>query len=209
MDDFTPSDTTILDFLRERDSATVAELADAMDVTATAVRQRLLRLLAQGLVERTASPAGRGRPVHQYRLTAAGRRQAGVNFADLAVALWAEICALDDQRVKERLIEGISRRLARLYAASIQGDSLEERMQALAELFSGRRMPCTVESEGGEPVLRVLACPYPEIAEQDRTVCSMERELFREVLGEEIELGACRLDGDSCCCFEASAAVGD
>lgn len=209
MDDFTPSDTTILDFLRERDSATVAELAEAMDVTATAVRQRLLRLLAQRLVERTASPAGRGRPVHRYRLTAAGRRHAGVNFADLAVAVWAEICALEDEQVKARLIDGISRRLARLYAGSIQGESLEERMQALAELFNGRRIPFAVESEDGEPVLRVLACPYPELAEQDRTVCSMERQLFREVLGEEIELGACRLDGNSCCQFGASAVVGD
>jgi DeoR family transcriptional regulator, suf operon transcriptional repressor len=82
--DIVPSDTAILDLLRKRDRLSVTELAEAMEVTATAVRQRLNRLMAQGYIERVVSRAGRGRPSHQYSLTSKGRRQTGSNFADLA-----------------------------------------------------------------------------------------------------------------------------
>ena len=87
VDEIHSSDVTILDLLRKRDALTVADLADAMQVTATAVRQRLNRLMANHYVERYASKAGRGRPSHYYTLTDAGRRKTGANFADLAIVL--------------------------------------------------------------------------------------------------------------------------
>src|SRR4051812_17300355 len=63
-DDILHSDKAILDLLRKQDSLTVSELADAIGVTATAVRQRLTRLLAQGMIRRHATKEGRGRPSH-------------------------------------------------------------------------------------------------------------------------------------------------
>jgi predicted ArsR family transcriptional regulator len=51
-------------------------------------------------------------------------------------------------------------------------------------------------------MLRAAACPYPDLAEQDRTVCSMERLMVSELLGEKVRLSECRLDGQSCCTFE-------
>jgi predicted ArsR family transcriptional regulator len=56
-------------------------------------------------------------------------------------------------------------------------------------------------------VLTALACPYPELADQDRSVCAMERMLFAEVLGESVRLSKCRLDGDTCCSFEVGRRV--
>ena len=200
------SDAAILELLLERDAASVTELAVAMEVTATAVRQRLMRLMAQGFVARTSTRAHRGRPSHRYALTSEGRRRTGVNFADLAIALWSEIGALEDVEIKRHLLEGISRRLAAMYGSAVRGESLEERMQSLAGLFHERRIPLTVDSQGRGPVLTVLACPYPDLAEQDRAVCTVEREMLAEVLGESIRLDQCRLDGAHCCQFASALA---
>ena len=195
------SDVGLLDLLRKRDSLTVAEMAEAMEVTATAVRQRLNRLMAQGYIERKAAKAGRGRPSHYYALTSAGRRKTGANFADLAIALWSEIREIEDPQVRRGLIHRISRRLAESYADQIEGDTVEERMKSLAALFGQRQVPFSVEKSGDLPVLTALACPYPELAEQDRSVCAMERMLFAEILGENVRLNDCRLDGAACCTF--------
>ncbi|MEQ8836168.1 MAG: Lrp/AsnC family transcriptional regulator, partial [Lacipirellulaceae bacterium] len=62
-------DEMIVDCLRRNGQATIAELSEALDVTATAVRQRLARLTEAGIIERNSAPAGRGRPTHQYCLT--------------------------------------------------------------------------------------------------------------------------------------------
>lgn len=200
-EDILPADVAILDLLRKHESLTVSDLADALEVTATAVRQRLGRLMAHGYLQRTASRAGRGRPSHQYALTGKGRRKTGANFADLAIALWMELRSIKDPEVRRGLLQRLSRRLAEMYADQIEGDSLPERMESLTRLLGQRQVPFAVEHEEGLPVLTALACPYPELAEQDRTICSMERLLFSELLGEDVRLAECRLDGARCCTF--------
>ncbi len=196
------SDVGLLDLLRSQDSLSVAQLASAMDVTATAVRQRLTRLLAQGDIERTTQRASRGRPVHRYSLTEQGRRRAGANFGDLAIALWQEIREVKDAEIRRGLLARISQRLATLYAGQVVGSTLDQRMESLAEVFRQRKIPFEVDRSRELPLLRVTACPYPGLAEQDRSVCSMERMLFSELAGENLRLAECRLDGHSCCTFE-------
>ena len=61
------SEVVVLDLLRRSGEMRISELVREMGVTATAVRQRLNRLMAADLIERTAAPSGRGRPSHRYR----------------------------------------------------------------------------------------------------------------------------------------------
>lgn len=202
------SDIALLDLLRKHGPLSVAQLKAAMDVTATAVRQRLVRLLAQGDIERHTERMRRGRPVHRYGLTEKGRRRAGANFADLAMALWEEIREIKDPEVRRGLLQRISRRLATLYASRIHGSSLDERMESLAALFRERQIPFEVDRTHELPLLQATACPYPDLAEHDRTVCSMERIMFSELLGEPLRLSHCRLDGHNCCTFEPTSGAG-
>ena len=204
-DTFVTSDVAILDLLRKRESMSVAELSAVLEVTATAVRQRLTRLMAQGYIERTTARAGRGRPSHAYRLTAAGRRKTGSNFADLAIVLWQEVRAIKDAEVRRGLLSRISKRLAEDYAGQIEGTTTAERMQSVADLFQQRDIPFEVVQQDGElPVLRALACPYPELADHDKSICAMERIMFSELIGESVHLDECRLDGGTCCSFQPS-----
>jgi DeoR family suf operon transcriptional repressor len=199
------SDVMVLDLLRKSGGMRVCELATAMQVTATAVRQRLTRLRAKEWVHRSAIRAGRGRPSHTYELTDAGRRQTGSNFADLAVALWEEIRSIADPEVRRGLLQRLSRRLADQYADQIEGDTITEKMHSLVKLLDDREISFEVDVQSGRlPVLKAVACPYTELAEKDRSVCSMERMLFAELLGTPLHLSDCRLDGANCCTFELS-----
>jgi DeoR family transcriptional regulator, suf operon transcriptional repressor len=200
------SDESLLDLLRRRGGLTVLELEEFMQVTATAVRQRLSRMSAMGLVERKVHKAKRGRPVHRYELTAKGRRLAGDNFADLATVLWEELREIQEPQVRKGLLQRVSDRLSRTYRDKVNGASAGERMQAISELFSDRKVPFATEAKNGLPVLTALACPYPDLAEKDRSICAMERMLFSDLVGEKLTLESCRLDGDSCCSFELSNA---
>ena len=85
------SDSDLLDLLRIAGPLSVTQLADAMEVTATAIRQRLTRLTYKTLIQREAVRAGRGRPKHRYWLTEKGMLSTGSNFTDLAIALWSEV----------------------------------------------------------------------------------------------------------------------
>ncbi len=195
------SDIGILDLLRKAGPLGVRELARATQVTATAVRQRLTRLMAQGLVGRELARAGRGRPSHHYLLTDKGRRQTGANFADLAMALWNEVRLIEDPEVRRGLLQRIAKTMAHLYGDQVGGSTTVERMESVSEVFGDRDVPFTVEGSDALPVLTAQACPYPELAEQDRGVCAMERMMLAELVGDHLRLAECRLDGDDCCRF--------
>ena len=62
-------------------------MAQALGVTATAIRNRLVRLVGSGLVDRKTESVGRGRPRHTYTASAETHKRLGQNYADLALAL--------------------------------------------------------------------------------------------------------------------------
>jgi predicted ArsR family transcriptional regulator len=199
------SDERLLDLLRSRGALNVVEMAKATSVTSTAVRQRLTRLMRQGLIEREAARHGRGRPSHRYSLTEKARRQVGSNFSDLAVVLWQEIRAVKDPNVRRGLMARIADSLSAVYAGRVTGRSLPERMESLSALFAERRVPMEVGAHGELPVLSVKDCPYPELAEMDRGICAMEKMLFSRLLEQDVRLTECRLEGHGCCRFETSS----
>jgi predicted ArsR family transcriptional regulator len=199
------SDRAMLDCLRREGAVTISALVAEMNVTATAVRQRLQRLMADGLIERKTERKGRGRPNHRYSLTEKGERSAGNNFADMATVLWEEIKSVEDPAVRRGLLKRIAGRFVERYRGNVSGNTLGERMNALAGVMAERQIPFTVDESKSLPVLTALACPYPELAKADRGVCTMEKLMLSEILGESVQLSECRLDGATCCTFTPSA----
>lgn len=198
------SDETLLNFMRRQGPVTISALVAEMGVTATAVRQRLRRLMSQGLIERRTERKSRGRPNHRYLLTEKGERSAGTNFADMAIVLWEEIKSVDDPTIRRGLLKRIADRFVAKYRDRVVGETLDERMGALAEVMRERDIPFAIHKSSELPVLSALACPYPELAKMDRGVCTMEKLMLSEILGNNVRLSECRLDGASCCTFTPS-----
>ena len=196
------SDGDLLDLLRVEGAMGVTDMAHATEVTATAVRQRLMRLMAHGLIQREAIRSGRGRPKHLYQLTSKGMRLTGSNFTDLALVLWREIQSIPDREEDDDLPERVATTLARQYAHQIHGGTTAERMRSLAELLAQRRIPASVDHLDSEPALTTHACPYPELAEEDPSICKMEKQLFSKLLAREVELVKCRLEEGVDCRFQ-------
>ena len=104
--------------------------------------------------------------------------------------------------MRKTLLRRVVQALASGYAHQMEGRTTAERMQSLSNLLAQRRVPFSVVREGEMPVLTAHACPYPELAEKDRSICVLEKILFSELLGEEVQLSQCRLDGADSCQFQ-------
>ena len=169
--EFRDSDAAVVDLLRGDTSLGIGELADHLGVTATAVRQRLDRLMQAGMVERRAVAKPRGRPSHAYSLTATGRRLGGDNFRDLAMVLWKEVRSVTDVTVRRGLLNRIAGGLADVYRDRVTGKTPAERLADVAAVFTDRDVACSVE-HGALPVLTSYSCPYPDLAAQIARSCS-------------------------------------
>jgi len=200
-------DARVIDLIRLSETVGVADLAEALGVTATAARLRLERLVREGFVERTpAEPRpsrGRGRPANGYRLTPRGRRAGGDNFHDLAMVLWDEVRSIREPSIRRGLLSRIGRRLADRWAAAINSDTAHGRLEQVADLLRERSVRCGVsgDAEGRLAVLTSHSCPYPDLAERDRGICAAERDMLERLTGASVKLTECRLDGDACCRF--------
>lgn len=209
-----PTDAPLLDLLRASGPHGVGDLARALEVTPTAIRQRLARLEQAGIVARTTGAVaarGRGRPSHSFALSEKGRRLGGENYRDLALVLWNEVRATADPAVRRGLLGRIGAGLAALVDAEVEGTSPEERLASAADLLRRRRVAVEVRDGAAEPAghdgrpgpssLVSHSCPYPGLAETDRGICAAERVMIEEVVGAPVRLAECRLDGDACCRF--------
>jgi DeoR family suf operon transcriptional repressor len=195
------SDADLLNLLADSGPLAVSDIWSYFEITRTAVSERLRRLMAEGLVDRKLLRGGRGRPSYRYSLSPKARKLAGNNYADLAAVLWQEVLHIEDSRRPQRFVRRIASALKAFYADAIHGTTLKARMESLRELLEKRRVRCDVDTHDGLPTFTLRDCPYLDLAEVDSTICQMETMLFSQLLGDEVVLSQCRLDGHACCQF--------
>ncbi len=205
LDHIRPIDQAVLDLLRQHQSLSVLELTTLLEVTPTAVRQRLERLAQVDLVGRQKEGAGRGRPQFVYSLTSLGLRYASASYADLAAALWHEILDLPNPMQRKRILRRVAQRMGQELKDTLPPDDgdLTLRFSAVARAMGRRKIPASVNSEGALPILEMHACPYPELTTNDasRQLCEMEQEMISAAIGHVVQLDCCRLDGHHQCQF--------
>ncbi len=184
---------------------TAEQLARQLGVSRSAVRTRLARLVPWGLVERAAeSHSGPGRPAHRYRLTSSGRNALRRVMPELAVALWQELRRGQEPQAQRGLLQRVARAMAGQLAGQVSGSTPRERMESLARMLQARNIQAQVElePEGQLPVLTVHDCPYAALAEEDRSICALERMALAQVVDAPLRLSQCRFQGKDYCQFQ-------
>ncbi|MCC6166383.1 MAG: DeoR family transcriptional regulator [Caldilineaceae bacterium] len=199
----------IVEYLKRSGAATVKELEELLGVTTTAVRQHLNTLQADGYVERQRVHAGVGRPHHAYSITAKAHELFACHCDDLALTLLEEVFALEGKDRAALLLGRVGSRLAQRYVDSVRSTILQERVEQLAEALYTRGVLTDVKVQDDETfILRTYTCPYHELAQEHRDICEMDEEVMRTVLGSEVSLSACMMDGHHGCSFVVSRSGG-
>src|SRR5438309_2016062 len=143
----------ILLFLKVRGDASLAELAERMEVTKQGALRHVEGLEARGLIERvpdTQVHDGPGRPEHHYRLTPA----AADLFPHAHRQLAAELVDFMESDQLDRFFKARANRLEREYAARLAGLDFEARVRELARMASeAGHMTEVVEMPGGKLAL--------------------------------------------------------
>ena len=198
------ADRDFLASIQRSQPVTVADLCEAEGVTATAVRQRLTRLLDNGFIERESEHRDRGRPVFHYSVTKKGLRQLGNDSGELAGLLWRALSRIEDEQIRDQVLADLREALVARFGGRVNESSLGGRLQQLCDILAERGYYVDLEENPQQslPILREHSCPYQELAEQDSAICDLEQSVFAELLGAPVELSCCRLDGHRCCEFQ-------
>lgn len=195
----------IVETLQRQGSATIKDLEDVLGVTTTAVRQHLQTLQAEGYIERRTVHAGVGRPHHAYFLTPKVQELFACQCDDLALTLLQEVFLLEGEARAAVLLDRVGTRLAHKYASGVRSTVLQERVKELARTLNGNGVLADALPQDEDTiVLRTYVCPFHELANERREVCDMDTNMMRKVLGSDVSLSACMLDGHAGCTFVVS-----
>jgi predicted ArsR family transcriptional regulator len=192
----------IIEYLQRNGSATIKELEDLLGVTTTAVRQHLTTLLVEGYIERRVVHAGVGRPHHAYFTTAKVQELFACQCDDLALTLLQEVFHLEGKERALLLLDRVGTRLARRYSSGIRSSLVQERVHELAGSLNGNGVLADAQPQDDNTILlRTYNCPFHELAHEHREICEMDTNMMRKVLGSDVSLQKCMLDGHAGCTF--------
>jgi len=193
----------ILTAIKRAGSASAAELASDLGISAAAVRQQLHRLGEDGLVSHRPAPDGRGRPPHRYELTAAAEALFPKRYGDLTAELLGYLGGPDGGEV-EQLFERRRRRRLDGAAPRLADLSLKDQVAALTAILDEDGYLAEVcELEGGGWRITEHNCAILTVATGYRQACSSELEFIADALpGARVERVAHLMDGAHVCAYE-------
>jgi predicted ArsR family transcriptional regulator len=185
----------ILLLLRRHGRLSAPRLADLLKINSVGVRRHLALLERDGLVESTVEKPTRGRPAAIYRLTDAGLERFPRRYDEVAREALAFLKGHDAAALAQ-FLAWRNERLAASYAGRVDGATLAERTDALAEVLSEQGFMAEVESApGGGLRLCQHNCTVEHLAAELPDLCTSEAELFERLLGTQVEREATVVDG--------------
>lgn len=188
--------------------ATVAELADRLELSGAAVRKHMDELVDAGMVRASDRPSfgpdnrrrGRGRPARYYHLTPAGRDSFGNSYDDVAVGALRFLAETggDDavMRFARRRVEEMERRYCELLDLS---EPAGVRAEALAEALAADGYAAVAVPGSNGVQLCQHNCPVAHVAEEFPQFCEAETEAFGRLLGTHVMRLATLAHGDGLC----------
>lgn len=190
---------TILQYLQRNGQASIKELEDVLGVSTTAVREHLAHLHAEGLISTSTVRRGPGRPHFVYSLTNKAQNLFPKHYDLLINLLLHEIAAEEGREKVDKLLERVSNRLAKEYADRMNGEDVQARLVELRSMLESRGIPAEIHQSGDG--LQIFSCPYFDVAQEHAEVCTMERQMLEQLLGEKITLKDSIRDGHHHCSF--------
>jgi DeoR family suf operon transcriptional repressor len=191
----------VLSILQRYGTVTIKDLETSLGVTATAVRQQIAGLLADGHIQQESARAGRGRPKHVYSLTPKGRSLFPHHYDEFTNSLLREILLSEGPAKVQELLGRMGQRMAAQYETQLTGLSSNERATKLTELLNAKGILAEVKFGPDGIVFHEYSCPYYELARENRAICDMEEDMIASAVRQPVELVSCTLDGHHGCQF--------
>ncbi len=87
------------------------------------------------------------------------------------------------------------------------GQSPEERLDQLVQLLRDKSFTAHWAQEGDDYVIRVLTCPYRQVAREHNQVCRLDMQIIKKMLNADPVPVTRIADGDEYCTYRVSQPI--
>jgi predicted ArsR family transcriptional regulator len=200
----------ILELLQRSGSGLTADaLAQKLGISAVAVRKHLAALERDNFVMTELERRPMGRPTYLYRPTATAQELFPNDYANLATAVLEMIRLLDGEHKVDELFQHRAQVLAAELATRVQGATLPERLQQVAQVLEEQGyMPEIMQLQEGREryLLTEHHCPIFQVAKAFQQACTCELDVLLKLLQVKVERCDHRMMGHPHCSYLISRA---
>jgi predicted ArsR family transcriptional regulator len=204
----TPRQLQILELLlKKRSGLTIDAIANALDISRTAVLQHFSGLQGEGCVQEGSLDKTAGRPVRCYVIT-----EKGISHFPKQYAWFSEIIL---NRLKEQMGSDAFREfmgqlgidVAQGLLQNFAGKSKQQRLGELVTIMQGLGYEAEALEvrENNQLQLQARNCVYHDLAQKHAEICEFDLALMSTLLDGEIEHLECLVKGDEVCRFKCHA----
>lgn len=198
-----PAQRQVLVALKRRGEATADELATALEISASAVRQHLGSLRVAGLVLGERQRGQPGRPVERYQATALTESLFAAPDSELSTEILG-IVAAEDPTLVGRIFDRRMQLIVEDTVARLADTTPEDRIGIVTSLLDEQGYLADFETlEHGHYRINLRSCAIWNVANHFGQACTSELDLIRTLIPEaSIERSTSKIEGSHTCCYD-------
>jgi predicted ArsR family transcriptional regulator len=188
--------------LRRRSTASAGDLAASLALSSNAVRQQLVLLERDGLVEEKAVRRGPTKPTLEFSLTERAAELFPQSHGRMLSAVLREVRDQFGPPAVDSIFDGLSERAVERARRRVNAPSLEGRVAQLTEMLRDEGVVVDYTPIEGGFALHEHTCPYTSVAREHPQMCRVIHRVIDEAVGCVPEQTESLARGDKECRFE-------
>lgn len=189
--------------LKKKGSMSVEELSKEINITSMGVRQHLLILERNGIVEHITMKQGVGRPGFLYKLTESAENLFPKRYHNLLIDTLSDIA---EKEGRERIMDIFKRRRERLFNERIglltEKTDLRDKVTTLAWLLNKEGNMVEIDENDKYYKLKQYNCTIHKVALRFKEACINDHELIKDLIGAKGIIHKERIsDGSQACVY--------
>ena len=188
--------------LRQRGSASAADLAAVFGLSPNAVRQQLVVLERDGLVIEQSVRRGPTKPTLEFSLSAEADKLFPQQYDKMLAAVLREVKTAYGQAAVDSIFGSIAQRAVEKTKAHVNASDAEGRVAQLTEVLRERGVAAEYSLIDGGFLLQEHNCPYSGVVQEHPEVCSVIHHVLDETIGGEHRQIESLATGGKSCKFE-------
>ena len=198
-----PTQRRVLVVLKRRGEATADELAAALDISASAVRQHLSALRSAGFIAARQDRGHPGRPADRYHATDLTEPLFVATDGSLSIELLGHI-EEEDPELVNRVFERRRRRLVEEAKDRLEGRPIDEQVAILSDLLDSQGFLADSDALSNTRYrINLHSCAMWAVANRYHQACTAELDFIRDLIpGATVERVTHKTDGAHTCSYE-------
>lgn len=204
--DISPAQRQVLTMLKRHGTATANEIATALEISSSAVRQHLAAMRSAGLVtseSRSTQRGQRGRPAETFQSTDQAESLFATSDTSLAIEV-LDCAAEEDPALVARIFDRRQKAIVESVQSQIDESSPENRIAIAVDVLDeqGYLAESTTIAEGHHRI-DLHSCAMWPVASKFGEACASELQLIQSIVPEaSVERVATRTDGCHSCSYD-------